>query len=633
MICKQTQSERALKIYYEQEQRDNVFTDRLFAGLMAIQFAGCILIALFVSPRTWIGAQSSVHIHVWAAVGLGGLLATMPIVLAIRYPGQTLTRHVIAISQMLFSALLIHLMGGRIEAHFHVFGSLAFLAFYRDIRVLITATLVTASDHLIRGLFWPESVFGVFSASNWRWVEHAAWVIFENIFLIISITRIQKQAKKLAETTASLENQKDAIEQQVRERTLELSEALNRAKAADQAKTDFLANMSHEIRTPMTAILGYADLLQNEEQSNVKQVEETLDSINSNAKHLLTIIDDILDVSKLEAGQMKVEQIQTSPTNIINEVTSLIAKKAHEKGIKATAVYSSEMPETVCTDPTRLRQILLNLMGNALKFTEQGSVTIHATCDSKTERLLISVIDTGIGMRQEQVDEIAQFKAFSQADASTTRKFGGTGLGLKISNALASHLGEGIEIHSVEGVGSTFSFSINTGPLVGVKMITPDHINYISSQAEESQSDNPLPTPSASGTLDGMNILLAEDGPDNQRLIAFHLKKAGARVTICDNGLIAVETIEASSKSDLPDLILMDMQMPELDGYSATQRLREGGYTLPIIALTAHAMDGDRKKCLDAGCDGYQTKPIDKIALINACKDMKQQSTHEQSPA
>lgn len=401
MICEQTQSERVLKIYYEQEQRDNVFTDRLFAGLMAIQFAGCILIALFVSPRTWIGAQSSVHIHVWAAVGLGGLLATMPIVLAIRHPGQTLTRHVIATSQMLFSALLIHLMGGRIEAHFHVFGSLAFLAFYRDIRVLITATLVTATDHLIRGLFWPESVFGVFSASNWRWVEHAAWVIFENIFLIISITRIQKQAKKLAETTASLENQKDAIEQQVRERTLELSEALNKAKAADQAKSDFLANMSHEIRTPMTAILGYADLLQNEEQTNVNQVEETLDSINSNAKHLLTIIDDILDVSKLEAGQMKVEQIQTSPTHIINEVTSLIAKKAHEKGIKATAAYSSEMPETVCTDPTRLRQILLNLMGNALKFTEQGSVTIHATCDSNTERLLISVIDTGIGMRQE----------------------------------------------------------------------------------------------------------------------------------------------------------------------------------------------------------------------------------------
>jgi len=627
-MTRQAHSDRAEVLYREQQLRENRFTDRLFAALMVVQFIGCIVVALLVSPRTWIGAHSSLHIHIWAAICIGGLLAAMPIVLAIKHPGQTVTRHVIAVSQVLFSALLIHLMDGRIEAHFHVFGSLAFLAFYRDIRVLLTATLVTAADHFIRGLFWPESVFGVFSASNWRWVEHAAWVLFENIFLMISITRIQKQTKKLARTTASLEKQKEEIEDVVRQRTKDLRRALEDAKAADKAKSDFLANMSHEIRTPMTAILGYADLLQNEEQSDLKEVDKTLCSINANAKHLLTVIDDILDVSKIEAGQMTIERIKTNPTRVVNDVLQLAAPRAKERGIKVSAIYSTPLPESIMTDSTRMRQILLNLMGNAIKFTDRGSITIHVSCDESQQQLLISVIDTGIGMNPKQVAEIAQFKAFSQADASTTRKFGGTGLGLRISNALATQLGGEIQIKSDEGIGSVFSFKIDTGSLVGIRMVMHKEAGVENTEEDLPQisevSNQPEPH---KNQLLGLHILLAEDGPDNQRLISFHLKKAGAQVTICGNGLVAAETIESTATDDLPDVVLMDMQMPELDGYSATRRLREGGYTLPIIALTAHAMDGDRQKCMDAGCDDYQTKPIDKNALIRACAKHANDST------
>lgn len=607
---------RVEALYRENQALENSFTDRLFAALMVIQFLGCILIALIISPRTWIGSESTVHIHVWAAIGLGGILSSLPIFLAVFHPGKQITRQVIAVAQALYSALLIHLMGGRIEAHFHVFGSLAFLAFYKDVKVLITATAVTAVDHCVRGLFWPESVFGIMNASNWRWVEHAGWVIFEDIFLIISITRARQQAHALAETTAKIESQKHLVEQQVRERTQDLEIALDNARAADQAKSDFLANMSHEIRTPMTAILGYADLLQNEQESDEQSLDRTVRSINDNAQHLLKLINDILDVSKIKAGQMSIDRIEVDPMQVIDDTVELLAQRGKEKGIRVSAIYSTMMPRQIQTDPIRLRQIMLNLLGNALKFTDSGMITAHVSCDPANESLLISVADTGIGMSPEQVEAISQFKAFNQADASMSRRFGGSGLGLKISDALARELGKGIQISSDEGLGSRFSFTIDTGRLEGVPMIMPGN-GPVTRETSESKDPEQMTEPAKK--LSGIKVLLAEDGPDNQRLITFHLKKAGAQVLVCKNGLIAAQTIEAAKEQDLPQVVFMDMQMPELDGYSATRRLRDKGLGLPIIALTAHAMEGDRQKCLDAGCDDYLTKPIDKNLLIETC--------------
>gem|GEM_PF-582955 len=407
----------------------------------------------------------------------------------------------------------------------------------------------------------------------------------------------------------------------------QLRESVIRAEAASQAKSEFLANMSHEIRTPMTAILGYADLIM-DPASCALDFESHVRTIQSNAGHLLTIINDILDMSKIEAGQMTVEAIQVDPVQLVGEVASLMRPHAIGKGIDLHIAYDTPLPEAIRSDPTRLRQILLNLTGNAIKFTELGSVTIHAACEPDAERITFRVVDTGIGMTEEQLAAIARFEAFAQADTSTTRKFGGTGLGLRISNSLATMLGGGIDVESTPGEGSTFTVTVSTGPLDGIVLRTPSQASDLPGVSEESSAaiEGATNTTENAEPLNGLRILLAEDGPDNQRLISFHLKKAGASVIHADNGLIAVQTIEAATVDTMPHLVLMDMQMPELDGYSATRRLRQGGCILPIIALTAHAMEGDRQKCLNAGCDDYLTKPIDRAKLVDTCRQLMMRS-------
>jgi PAS domain S-box-containing protein len=407
----------------------------------------------------------------------------------------------------------------------------------------------------------------------------------------------------------------------------ESRQALAAAKAANQAKSEFLANMSHEIRTPMTAILGYTDLLDSDAAESREMQREAVQTIRSNAQHLLTIINDILDMSKIEAGRMSVERIAMNPAQIVEEVVSLVRPRASGKGIGVNVAYDTPIPERIESDATRLRQILLNLTGNAIKFTEVGSVTIHAACDPEGERMEFSVVDTGIGMSPEQCEAIARFEAFSQADTSTARRFGGTGLGLRISNSLARLLGGWIDVKSQEGSGSTFTLSIATGSLEGVPMLGSDQILSMPGPARTQEQE---PRRTTERLLEGARILLAEDGPDNQRLISYLLKKAGADVQLADNGRIAAEAIEGATPETLPELVLMDMQMPELDGYGAMRRLRRQGCTIPIVALTAHAMDGDRQKCLDAGADDYLTKPVDKNELIEVCRRWRREAACSQ---
>ena len=398
----------------------------------------------------------------------------------------------------------------------------------------------------------------------------------------------------------------------------QLEETNSRLRRADRTKSEFLANMSHEIRTPMSAILGYAEVLEQEVSEDPEQARDAIRTIHMNANHLLAIINDILDVSKIEAGQMSVEAIDTNLIQIIEEVASLVRPQAMDKGLDIHVHYDSPFPDRIQSDPTRLRQILLNLVTNAIKFTNVGSVHIHADCNTADRKITLRVVDTGIGMTPEQREAIARFEAFSQADTSTTRKYGGSGLGLRISSALAHMLGGSIEIESAIEKGSTFAVTIGTGELQGVRMLQPESISQTLSSLNgrvPSSRDDRL----QGNVLDGVSILLVEDSVDNQRLISHHLKKAGASVAICDNGLIAVEAIEQAHPSELPALILMDMQMPVLDGYSATKRLRSSGFEGPIIALTAHAMEGDRIKCVNAGCDDYLTKPIAKDLLIDTC--------------
>ncbi|MFG0325861.1 MAG: PAS domain-containing protein [Phycisphaerales bacterium JB037] len=434
----------------------------------------------------------------------------------------------------------------------------------------------------------------------------------ERIGLLVVLHRATFRTSLDIESTLRLFGARAAAEIERAESEAALRDAIDRANAANRAKTEFLANMSHEIRTPMTAILGYADLVADPD-SHALDVASHADTIRRNANHLMTIINDILDMSKIEAGRLGIDLIETDPARILDEVASLMQPRAADKGLSFIVRRDSELPSRVISDETRLRQILLNLAGNAVKFTASGSVTLCASHDPVAERLRIRVIDTGIGMSDEQRLAIARFDAFSQADSSTTRRFGGTGLGLRICNSLATMLGGKISIESEPGRGSTFTLDIPAA----IAPLSPE-----STAADRSPLPAPSPEPAAlpaneDRPLAGVRILLAEDGPDNQRLIRYFLEHSGAEVSIVHNGLEAIDAIKSGSFT--PDLVLMDMQMPELDGYSCTRRLRDDGITLPVIALTAHAMAGDREKCLAAGCDDYLSKPIDRAALTAAC--------------
>ena len=386
------------------------------------------------------------------------------------------------------------------------------------------------------------------------------------------------------------------------------------AEAANLAKSEFLANMSHEIRTPMTAILGFTDILLEDAEGADSSSERisALRTVKRNGEYLLRLINDILDLSKIEAGKFEVERVLCDPTQVVADVGALMQVRAEAKGLPLEIEYAGGIPQTILCDPIRLRQVLINVVGNAIKFTETGRIRLVTRLVEDGGRgscLRFDAIDTGIGMTDEQISKL--FSPFMQADSSITRAFGGTGLGLSISKRLAEMLGGDISVVSSLGKGSTFSITVATGPL--------DDVPIVVHPSEESQECDPEPGRSAQQTrrLD-CRILLAEDGPDNQRLISFLLKKAGADVTLAENGRIACEEASSAQEKGRPfDVILMDMQMPVMDGYTAVRRLRDTGYTGPIVALTANAMAGDELRCREAGCDGYASKPIDQLVLID----------------
>ena len=409
----------------------------------------------------------------------------------------------------------------------------------------------------------------------------------------------------------------DDLERMVEERTselLNLTESLKQAKvaaeSANRAKSEFLANMSHEIRTPLTSILGYAELMF--EECTIPTTRERLEVIRRNGEHLMNVINDILDLSKIEADRFVTEQISTSPIDLIADVLAVNRRAADVKGLTLKAVQQGALPERIQTDPTRLRQILVNLISNAVKFTERGSVRLaFQLLESPVEppKLMFEVTDTGIGLDQEQIGKL--FRPFVQADNSTTRKFAGTGLGLAISKRLAKMLGGDITVRSQPGSGSTFSVTIATGSIEGVPMIAQS----VKILAPRTSAAYPAGTSSSGLRLEG-RLLLAEDGPDNQLLISTLIRKYGVDVVIVGNGREAMDTaLQASSRKEPFDLILMDMQMPEMDGYQATDALRRVGYAGPIVALTAHAMSEDREKCLTAGCSDYLSKPVSRDDL------------------
>lgn len=382
--------------------------------------------------------------------------------------------------------------------------------------------------------------------------------------------------------------------------------SVEKAEAAFEAGTEFLARLSHEVRTPMTSILGFTDLLLNDPLLNSKsgQQRNSLLTIQRNGEYLLQIVDDVLDLSKIESQKLEIQKQTCSVIDLVSEITTTMRVRAENKGISFDAECQGKLPETVVTDPARVRQILVTLVGNAIKFTESGGVrlSVRFVRKRRKSKILFEVTDTSAGMDKEQISRA--FQPFSAFNLATTRRCGDVGLGLTISRSIARLLGGNISVESRLGVGSTFVATIAVAAVDDVKMVDVASDDSGSGGGRETK---PITA----------RVLLAEDGPDNQRLIVFMLERAGVEVVTANNGQVAFQAALKAADQRTPfDLILMDMQMPVMDGYESTRRLRMAGVETPIVALTAYAMSKDRDKCLDAGCDDYLSKPIDREKLL-----------------
>jgi len=407
----------------------------------------------------------------------------------------------------------------------------------------------------------------------------------------ISLSPLQTAEGLLVTSAIRDISDRKAIEQ-------ELKKARHLADAANQAKSEFLANMSHEIRTPLAGILGYAEMLIHYCKTDEERKDYGM-KIKRNADNLTELINDILDLSKVEAGALKVEQIKFTLLTEIESVLSLLQGQADEKKITVEMSVQRPVPDFIVSDPKRFRQVLINTVGNAIKFTEEGGVklTVHMDRSGQKPLLALSVTDSGCGIESDAHQKL--FQPFVQADNSTTRKYGGTGLGLVLSRRLARAMGGDLVLaKSSPGQGSTFIFTLDPG--------TEEQMKSVPTVATLE------PTSDVNVRLDGKRVLVAEDNPDNEDIITQFLTRAGATVEVARNGAEAVALI----RSETFDIVLMDIQMPIMDGHAATRELRRENYNLPIIALTAHAMVEEREKCEASGFSDFLTKPLDVSGLL-----------------
>ncbi len=399
------------------------------------------------------------------------------------------------------------------------------------------------------------------------------------------------------------------------------------AEAANAAKTAFLAHMSHEIRTPLTGILGYLDMLEAEcggpggRDRAADRSDHPLARVRANAELLLGVVDDVLDTSRIERGELAVQPQETALPGLVFETVDLVRHRAALKDLALLLTWSGPVPRLVRTDPLRLQQILGNLLRNAIKFTERGRVELRITHEphhASGDAVRFDVIDTGIGIPRDRRQAI--FEPFGQADESMHRRHGGSGLGLAISRGLARALGGDVTVTSRVGLGSTFTVRVARGSVSDPALVRPGEEPLPEPRGARSAPKTPAAPAAPARPLAGTRVLLVEDGPDNQRLIAALLRKAGAEVDVADHGGDGLEVATAALDAGRPhDLVLTDMQMPVMDGYTLAMRLRGRGFDRPIIAVTAHAMVGDRERCLDAGCVDYVSKPVRREELIGTC--------------
>ena len=543
--------------------------DRIYAE--GDRYAGYFVLFHFV-----VGLALARFYDTWfMAVAIGGLSTAMFFTSRAIAPRSLMTRIVAGISLQAFVALHIYQLHGLPEMHFFFFSAFTMLITYQDPRAPWPGTFLIIGQHI---------VFAVLENSGVELYYFEGPVGFWKLFFHFGIALQHVGVCSYWAVWLRRKTLNEAWDQQ------QLDEARQRAEAATAAKSNFLATMSHEIRTPMNGVLGMTTLLLatplNREQ------REYVEMARSSGEHLLTVINDVLDFSKIEAGRMNVTLEPFEPRTMVHEVRDLLMSTARQKGVELATDVASDIPVRLVGDCRKVRQVMLNLVGNALKYTPGGFVRVEATwaqVDPQSGHLRIAVHDSGIGINAETIGRL--FTEFTQADTSTTRPFGGTGLGLAISRRLAELMGGAITVESTPGVGSTFTLTLPAGVAT-----PPDRPARLAPAL--------VPAPGA-----GPRVLVVEDNTVNQVVATRLLERQGCRVDVAANGRVAVEMYAAG----VYDLVLMDCYMPDMDGFEATVRMRmldRGSTRTPIVALTASVLDSDRQRCIEAGMDEVLAKPI-----------------------
>lgn len=565
VLLEKTREQRAEEIYQQQKRALCLRVDRSFGLLMLFQWLACVAGALWFAPKTWEGTVSGTHWFVWGAWFLGGIITCLPVIMVALRPGETATRHVIAVGQMLMSALLIHVTGGRIETHFHIFGSLAFLAFYRDWKVLVTASVVVAIDHFIRGIYWPQSVFGVVNVTPWRWLEHVAWVIFEDVFLILSIRHNHQILKESAYRGAELEQAKESAER------------------ANRAKDDFLAVLSHELRTPLTPSLVALSALVNDADVS-PELRSELRMIQRNVEMEARLIDDLLDLTRIGSGKIQLVEGNVDVHAILGHILETSRAELTKKRLTVGRALEAQT-HWVYGDSARLQQVFWNLLKNAMKFTPEGGCIILRTIDL-CDGIRVEITDTGIGISQEVISTL--FRPFQQGGEAVTRRFGGLGLGLSICRGIVElHRGT-IRVHSAgEGKGSTFTVDL------------PVH-------AAPEKTENAGPALATRFGEQPRRILLVDDHSDTRHTLARLLSRAGYDVTTAESVGSALQKATTTRF----DLLISDIGLPDGTGRDLMSVLNSR-FGLRGIAFSGFGMEGDVRKSLDAGFCAHLTKPVD----------------------
>jgi signal transduction histidine kinase/ActR/RegA family two-component response regulator len=586
---------RTAQLFHEQQQSIIKHTDQIFARLMILQWIGAIVAAIWISPQAWEGTISKMHIHVWAAILLGGAITSLPVVLALTQPGKVLTRYTVAVGQVLMSALLIHLTGGRIETHFHVFGSLAILAFYRDWKVLVTATLVVYVDHLLRGALWPESVYGVLSAPVWRSLEHAGWVVFEVAFLLISIRKSLSEMQNVAERQATLENLHENVERTVAERTLELRKSEDQLRQAQkmEAVGRLAGGVAHDFNNLLTVVTGYSDFLirQLDEGSVMRKDAE---EIQRAADRAAALTRQLLAFSRKQVLQPRVLDL--------NEVVAGMEKMLHRligEDIELRCTFATPLGR-VKADQGQIEQVILNLVVNARDAMPQGGklgiATSNVFLDQATAfrnrnlppgpYLMLAISDTGVGMTNEVKAHI--FEPFF----STKGVGKGTGLGLATCYGIVTQSGGDIGVYTESGCGTIFKIYL---PLLS-----------------ESTGESPMVKPSTDLPSGHESILVVEDDAAVRRLATTVLKGCGYHIQEAVNAVEALKFIENPSRFDL---VITDVVMPQMSGKQLYEELKKRVPSAKVLFISGYTDDAlAHHGVLDEGLE-FLEKPFSPARL------------------